>query len=251
MGRWSSIKYYFDELYSMVFIRYVQGTIATVCDVFDRWILQRLGIGGLLGRHGLLAGRTVRLLQTGSVSGAMPSSSASRDGDHLLRGGEVMSTAWGEKVENLKFQIGTSSSSSQCLKSNHHPICSPLICHSEPFGCAQDKLREESRSLERRGMITEARHIQFRTLDYPGGEQGMKYEKYIVRDPKICGGDPAIKGTRVTVRTILASLAEGASIEEILADFLTLKERAVRAVIAFAAASAEEDLPVSSVPEIA
>jgi len=79
----------------------------------------------------------------------------------------------------------------------------------------------------------------------------MNYERYIVRDPKICGGEPVIKGTRVTVRTILASLAEGASMEEILADFPTLKERDVRAVIAFAAASAEEDLPVPSVPEIA
>jgi uncharacterized protein (DUF433 family) len=79
----------------------------------------------------------------------------------------------------------------------------------------------------------------------------MNYERYIVRDPKTCGGEPVIKGTRVTVRTILASLAEGASVEEILADFPTLKERDVRAVIAFAAASAEEDLPVPSAPEIA
>jgi NADH-quinone oxidoreductase subunit L len=60
-------KYYFDELYAWI-IKYVQGTIATVCDVFDRWILQRLGIGGLSVGTGLL-GRTVRLLQTGSLSG--------------------------------------------------------------------------------------------------------------------------------------------------------------------------------------
>jgi uncharacterized protein (DUF433 family) len=79
----------------------------------------------------------------------------------------------------------------------------------------------------------------------------MNYQRYIVRDPKTCGGEPVIKGTRVTVRTILASLAEGATVEEILGDFPTLKERDVRAVIAFAAASAEEDLPVLSVPETA
>jgi NADH-quinone oxidoreductase subunit L len=60
-------KYYFDELYHWI-IQYVQGTIAIVCDVFDRWILQRLGIGGLSVGTGLL-GRTVRLLQTGSISG--------------------------------------------------------------------------------------------------------------------------------------------------------------------------------------
>lgn len=78
----------------------------------------------------------------------------------------------------------------------------------------------------------------------------MDYQQYIVRDPKVCGGEPVIKGTRVTVRTILASLAEGAKIEEILEDFPTLTEEAVRAVIAFAAASTEEDLPVQSVPDV-
>jgi len=60
-----------------------------------------------------------------------------------------------------------------------------------------------------------------------------------------------VKGTRVTVRTILASLAEGASVQEILDDFPTLTDRAVSAVIAFAASSAKEDLPVPSIPHIA
>lgn len=78
----------------------------------------------------------------------------------------------------------------------------------------------------------------------------MDYQQYIVRDPKVCGGEPVIKGTRVTVRTVLASLAEGAKTEEILEDFPTLKEEDIRAVIAFAAASAEEDMPVQSVPDI-
>jgi uncharacterized protein (DUF433 family) len=59
-----------------------------------------------------------------------------------------------------------------------------------------------------------------------------------------------IKGTRVTVRTVLASLAEGARVEEILDDFPTLTEEDVRAIIAFAAVSAEEDMPVQSVPDI-
>lgn len=79
----------------------------------------------------------------------------------------------------------------------------------------------------------------------------MNYNDYIIRDKKICGGEPVIKGTRVTLRTVLASLAEGATIEEILADFPTLTEDGVRAAIAFAAASAQEDLPVPSVPKVA
>ena len=67
----------------------------------------------------------------------------------------------------------------------------------------------------------------------------MDYRFHIVRNPDICGGEPVIKGTRITLRTILASLAEGASTDEILADFPTLTGEDVRAVIAFAAASAE------------
>lgn len=79
----------------------------------------------------------------------------------------------------------------------------------------------------------------------------MNYRQYIVRDPAIFGGEPVVKGTRVTVRTVLASLAEGMSIAEIVKDFPTLDEDAVRAVIAFAAASAEEDLPVPPAPSLA
>jgi uncharacterized protein (DUF433 family) len=49
---------------------------------------------------------------------------------------------------------------------------------------------------------------------------------------------------------VLASLAAGDSAEEILADFPSLKAEDVQAAIAFAAASAEEDLPVPAVPRI-
>lgn len=79
----------------------------------------------------------------------------------------------------------------------------------------------------------------------------MIYQDRIDRNPHICGGAPVIKGTRVTLRTVLASLVEGATVEEILVDFPTLTEEDVRAVIAFAAASAEEDLPVPGVPDVA
>lgn len=77
----------------------------------------------------------------------------------------------------------------------------------------------------------------------------MNYQDRIVRDPRVCGGQPVIKGTRVTLSTVLSSLAEGASIAEILTDFPSLTEEDVRAAIAFAAASAHEDLPVPGVPD--
>ena len=79
----------------------------------------------------------------------------------------------------------------------------------------------------------------------------MNYQDYISRDPEICGGEPVIKGTRVTLRTILASLAQGATEAQILRDFPTVNAEALRAVIAFAAASAQEDLPLPDVPDVA
>jgi len=77
-----------------------------------------------------------------------------------------------------------------------------------------------------------------------------RYSNLIVRDPQICGGEPVVRGTRVPVRTILASLAEGAWVEEILADFPTLQPEHIRAIVAFAAASAEEDMPMAPVPAV-
>lgn len=78
----------------------------------------------------------------------------------------------------------------------------------------------------------------------------MNHEDRIVRDPQICGGEPVFRGTRVTLRTVLASLAVGDSVEHILADFPALKTEDVQAAIAFAAASAEEDLPMPAIPHI-
>jgi uncharacterized protein (DUF433 family) len=76
------------------------------------------------------------------------------------------------------------------------------------------------------------------------------YEGRIVRSKEICGGKPVFQGTRVTLRTVLASLAGGDSAEEILSDFPSLRAEDVKAAIAFATASAEEDLPVPAVPHI-
>lgn len=85
-----------------------------------------------------------------------------------------------------------------------------------------------------------AEHRSKRTIDY---------RRRIVRDPRICSGQPVFKGTRVPLRTVLASLAEGDSVEEIVKDFPSLREEDVRAAIAFAAASTEEDLPILAAPK--
>lgn len=74
----------------------------------------------------------------------------------------------------------------------------------------------------------------------------VTYMDRIVRDPAICAGQPVIRGTRVMVRVVLGYLAHGETTEHILGEFPSLTQDDVRAVIAFAAASAGEDLPAPS-----
>lgn len=69
----------------------------------------------------------------------------------------------------------------------------------------------------------------------------MNYQERIVRDPLIAGGERVFKGTRVTLKTVLASLAEGATSAEIVADFPTLSEKDVRAAMAFVRTAASEN----------
>lgn len=76
----------------------------------------------------------------------------------------------------------------------------------------------------------------------------MNYSDRITRDPKVCGGEAVMQGTRVPLRTVLASLADGDSPEAIIAAFPVLTIDHVRAAIAYAAVSAAEDLPFLGMP---
>jgi uncharacterized protein (DUF433 family) len=91
--------------------------------------------------------------------------------------------------------------------------------------------------------------VKANAMSNAGGNQ-KSYDERIVRDKAVCGGEPVFKGTRVTLRTVLASLAAGDSAEEILTAFPSLKAEDVQAAIVFASASAEEDLPVPEVPRV-
>jgi uncharacterized protein (DUF433 family) len=79
----------------------------------------------------------------------------------------------------------------------------------------------------------------------------MDWKSRIVRDPRIASGRPVFRGTRVLLSTVLANLAEGASVAQILTDFPSLCEVDVRPATAFAAASAEEDLRLLLPPTLA
>lgn len=78
----------------------------------------------------------------------------------------------------------------------------------------------------------------------------VNYMSHFQRDPNIVNGQWVIKGTRVTLKTVLASLAEGDTADEIIEAFPALTMEDVRAAIAFAAASAAEDIPVPEIPAL-
>ena len=78
----------------------------------------------------------------------------------------------------------------------------------------------------------------------------MNPNEYLVSDPNIAGGEIVFKDKRVPLRTVLASLAEGDSYEELLRAFPTLRQDHVRAAVAFSANSALEDQPVPAVPRV-
>lgn len=63
----------------------------------------------------------------------------------------------------------------------------------------------------------------------------MKKLRYITSDPKIMGGKPCFKGTRVAVCTILNFLAAGDSLEVVLTNYPSLTRRHIREALGLAA----------------
>ena len=59
-------------------------------------------------------------------------------------------------------------------------------------------------------------------------------------DPRICGGKPCIKGTRIWVSLILDFLADGTTEAELLAEYPGLTHEDVLAAIAYGAEAARE-----------
>jgi uncharacterized protein (DUF433 family) len=55
----------------------------------------------------------------------------------------------------------------------------------------------------------------------------------IVIAPDICNGKPVVKGTRITVQSVLEFLSAGDSIEDVLKEFPALTRKDVLACIRF------------------
>jgi uncharacterized protein (DUF433 family) len=62
----------------------------------------------------------------------------------------------------------------------------------------------------------------------------------IIADPTVMGGKPCVKGTRVTVGTIVGLVAAGHDTEKILAAYPYLAKEDVTQALAYAAWRAEE-----------
>ena len=62
----------------------------------------------------------------------------------------------------------------------------------------------------------------------------------IVIDPKVCGGKPCVRGTRIWVSLILDLLADGMAEAVLLAEYPQLAHEDVLAAIAYGAEAARE-----------
>lgn len=65
--------------------------------------------------------------------------------------------------------------------------------------------------------------------------------KRITANPEIFGGKPIIRGMRISVELILSLLAQGVTIEAILADYPDLERDDIRACLAYAHAVIAHD----------
>jgi uncharacterized protein (DUF433 family) len=58
-------------------------------------------------------------------------------------------------------------------------------------------------------------------------------EERIVISPDVCNGRPVIRGTRITVQTVLEFLGAGDSIEEVLEEYPSLTREDVLACLQY------------------
>ena len=70
------------------------------------------------------------------------------------------------------------------------------------------------------------------------------FRRRITSDPEICGGEPCIKGTRISVHIILSHLAAGEDIFALLKNFPRITQKDIRACLEYAAyLSTEKAIP--------
>mgnify|MGYP001619195676 FL=1 len=69
----------------------------------------------------------------------------------------------------------------------------------------------------------------------------MNWQDYIEVRPEVALGKPIFKGTRLTVEFILERLGDGATVDDLVQNYVGLKPEHVRAATAYAAAVLRRD----------
>ncbi|RMD65441.1 DUF433 domain-containing protein [Candidatus Parcubacteria bacterium] len=72
----------------------------------------------------------------------------------------------------------------------------------------------------------------------------IRWQEHIEVSPDLHHGDPCIKGTRIPVKIIIGSLADGMTPEEIIAAYPQLSREKILAALAYAADLLYDDLIV-------
>lgn len=67
------------------------------------------------------------------------------------------------------------------------------------------------------------------------------WQEFLSSNPDVCGGEICAIGTRIPVTVILDNLAEGATKEEVLASYPSLRVDHINAALAYAAELAHEE----------
>ncbi|NBB74482.1 MAG: DUF433 domain-containing protein [Bacteroidetes bacterium] len=76
----------------------------------------------------------------------------------------------------------------------------------------------------------------------------MRQLSRITMDPEVMGGKPCVRGTRVTVGTIVGLIAAGRDVEEVVEAYPYLDAEDVREALTYAAWRSEErEVPLDSV----
>lgn len=76
----------------------------------------------------------------------------------------------------------------------------------------------------------------------------MSLNDRISIDPRICGGRPCIKGTRMRVSDVISLLAAGASRAEILEDYPYVSDEDITAALDYAAREMDHTILSSAEP---
>jgi uncharacterized protein (DUF433 family) len=68
----------------------------------------------------------------------------------------------------------------------------------------------------------------------------------IVTSSDVCGGRPRVKGTRVTVADLLAALAAGDSIDDLVTDLPYISREDILAALKYAASNLDHSVSVAA-----